>query len=193
MSKVIAYTDASRFGDGADAVSAYGFIAMDENAENSFVVPFVEKMTKNVHSTVHAEVMGVLAAAEAYGNAEELHIFTDSLFVVQQWTRERTGVVRRSQVFREEIAELAKMDNIFLHHVSAHKGLFYNEVVDKMVRFVADEQMTPEESQDWARQTCRDGVLEIFLTKDRSYRPKYIRRSNPKNSEFHSLRMAAQL
>lgn len=191
--KVMIFTDASRFGDGDESVTAYGWLAMDLMNPDSFVVAHCSMMEEFSHSTIHAEAQAIFTAIEHYKDAEEIHVFTDSLFVVDQWARERVGEKRHSQVYRDEINTIAMMENVFLHHVRAHKAYFHNEVVDKMVRFASFGEMTSDEAEDWARATCRAGVLEIRLSKDLSYKPRRVFLKNTKNRELHDKAMMTAL
>lgn len=184
MNKVAVFSDASRITheDGTHSTT-YGWIAVDmNNPMVSFAAPVVKHMVrKYMHSTVHAELLAVYESAVMYKHMDEVHIFTDSLYAVAQVHKVRYPIKERRtrlRVYPELIEEIANMSNVFIHHVSAHSSFFFNELVDQMVRFVAIDEMTVDEAEEWARATCRHGVVEIVISKNR--KPKYVKRGNEK-------------
>lgn len=184
MNKVAIFSDASRIThDNGTYSTTYGWVAVDmHDPMTSFAAPVVKHMHEEYkHSTVHAEVIAVYEAAIMYKNMDEVHIFTDSLYAVAQVHKVRFPIKERRtplRVFPDLISEIANMPNVFVHHVSAHSSFFFNELVDQMVRMVALDEMNEAEAEQWARDTCRSGVVEIVISK--KGKPKYVRRGNEK-------------
>lgn len=186
MSKVVVFTDASRIEleDGTNR-AAWGWIAVDfYNPFDSLASTHVVEMKTNQNSTVYAETKAVFEAVKNFSHMDEIHIFTDSLYAAFQVEKHRTRSAdqrRAVRVMPEAIAEIASMDNVYLHHIRSHRSFFFNELVDKMVGAVSRGEMDEREAEQWGRETCRRGVLELTIGK--KSKPKYVRRQTEKSEQ----------
>lgn len=185
MERIAVFTDASRLEDEEGVVrAAYGWVAVDLHSETSPLMEcFVDWVPENYsHSTVHGEVMAIHSAVQAFPQAKEVAVFTDSLYSVVQLPKmqDPAHLLRRPvRVFPEVFQELSKHPNLTLHHVQAHRAYFYNEMADQMVRGMTRGVFTPEEAQGWAREAHRRGVIEIVIS--RNMKPKYVQRKHERN------------
>ena len=196
MAPIAIFTDASRITFDDDTHStAFGWLALNMIEEDpKFAVPRVREMTEYKNSTMHAEIMAIWDAAMFYKDHDEVHIFTDSLYPVRHvrdYARLFEPDNRPLRVYPELLQELHLMSNIHLHHVRAHKSLFYNELVDQMVGFVARGESDAETAENWGREAFKKGVIELTIVKGR--KPKYVRKAHERNSEVLSTAINASI